>query len=290
MVRHLLEHKFEVSVYDTNVDAMYSAKQLGAHICGSARAVADRAHIVMVCLPTPQIVRDVALGKSGVIEGKGVRVYVDHSTTGPTVAREVAASLTKKGIAALDGPLAGGVAGAKAGTLSVMASGPVAAYREAEAAFRAFGRNVVHVGEETGQGQVLKLINNMIVGTTLIASAEAIIFGIKNGLKADVILQMLNASTGRSFTSEAILGRHILERTFDFGFRMELMLKDLRLYVQESEKAGVPSVVNLAAKEYYEWAVTQGLGDTDMAHVVEDLEHRAGVKIARTSVRKPSKA
>jgi 3-hydroxyisobutyrate dehydrogenase-like beta-hydroxyacid dehydrogenase len=284
MVRHLLAHKFAVSVYDTNADVLHAAKTLGAHVCGSAREVADRARVVMVCLPTPDIVHAVALGQNGVIEGKAVGIYVDHSTTGPSVAREVAAALAQKGIAALDGPLAGGVAGAEAGTLSVMAAGPVTAYREVEHVFKAFGRNVAHVGDQPGQGQVLKLINNMIVGTSLIASAEAVLFGVKSGLDAEVILKMLNVSTGRSFTTEEILGRRILERTFDFGFRMELMLKDLRLFVQESEKSGVPSVVNTVAKQAYEWAVAHGRGGSDMARVVEELEQRAGVKIARTAM------
>jgi 3-hydroxyisobutyrate dehydrogenase-like beta-hydroxyacid dehydrogenase len=157
------------------------------------------------------------------------------------------------------------------------------AFRSARSIFKSFGRNVVHVGDRAGQGQVLKLINNMIVGTSLIASAEAILFGVKSGLDAAVILKMLNVSTGRSFTTEEILGRRVLERTFDFGFRMELMLKDLRLFVQKSEKAGVPSVVNTVAKQGYEWAVAHGLGGNDMATVVEEMEKRAGVEIARGS-------
>lgn len=284
MVRHLLAQKFAVSIYDTNAEALQEAEKLGAQVCGSARELADCARVVMVCLPTPEIVRAVALGKDGVIEGKAVGIYVDHSTTGPTVAREVAAALAQKGIAALDGPLAGGVAGAEAGTLSVMAAGPAAAYHEVEHVFKAFGRNVAHVGDQAGQGQVLKLINNMIVGTSLIAAAEAVLFGVKSGLDAEVILKMLNVSTGRSFTTEEILGRHVLERTFNFGFRLELMLKDLRLFVQESEKSGVPSVVNAVAKQSYEWAVAHGLGGSDMARVIEELEQRAGAKIARKAV------
>ena len=121
----------------------------------------------------------------------------------------------------------------------------------------------------------------MIVGTTLIAASEAVLFGVKNGLDAEVILKMLNVSTGRSFTTEEILGRRILDRTFDFGFRMELMLKDLRLFVHEAERSGAPSVVNTVAKEAYEWAVAHGLAERDMSSVVEELEQRFGAKIAR---------
>jgi 3-hydroxyisobutyrate dehydrogenase-like beta-hydroxyacid dehydrogenase len=281
MVRHLLAHNVAVSVFDLDKQAVDAAKALGAEVCGSAREVADRAGIVMVCLPTPDNVRAVALGDDGLLNGKSIKIYVDHSTTGPSVAREVAAALAQKGIVALDGPLAGGVAGAEAGTLSVMVSGPTIAYRDVEPVLKTFGRNVVHVGDQAGQGQVLKLINNTIVGTNLVASAEAILFGVKSGLRPEVILRMLNVSTARSFTTEEIVGRRVLERTFDFGFRLELMLKDLRLFVQESERAGVPPVVNTVAKQAYEWAVAHGNGARDMTTVVEEMEQRSGLKIAK---------
>jgi 3-hydroxyisobutyrate dehydrogenase-like beta-hydroxyacid dehydrogenase len=281
MVRHMRAAGFTVYVFDLNADAVAAAEALGAIPVASVSAVADLAEIVLVCLPTPDIVRKVALGPDGLIDGAAIRIYIDHSTTGPSVAREVGETLAAKGIAALDGPLAGGVARAKEGTLSVMCAGDPSAYAQAESVLKSFGRNVVHVGDGLGQGQVLKLINNMIVGTNLIAAAEAVLFGVKAGLKAETVLDMLNVSTGRSFVTEDLLGKRILDRTFDFGFRMELMLKDLRLYVRESEAMGAPAIVNALAKQFYEQAVAAGNGSADMIEVVRQLEATAGAEIAR---------
>ncbi|MDD9723612.1 NAD(P)-dependent oxidoreductase [Sulfitobacter sp. PR48] len=281
MVRHMCEAGLDVFVYDQSADAMLAAAGHGAKTCTSVRDVADRAEIVLVCLPTPDVVKAVAVGPDGISGGRVVRIYVDHSTTGPSVAREVGVVLAQSGIEALDGPLAGGVARAKSGTLSVMGAGNRVAFDEVEPVFRTFGAKVEHVGDQVGQGQVLKLVNNMIVGTNLIAASEAMVFGIRSGIPADRILDMLNASTGRSFVTEDLLPR-ILERRFDFGFRMELMLKDLRLYVQESAASGASSIVNAAASKFYESAVASGLGQGDMIEVVRQMEDAAGVRIART--------
>lgn len=281
MVRHMLAAGFTVHVFDLNAPAVETARALGAIPAASVRELADRAEAVLVCLPTPDIVRKVALGPDGLIGGSAIRIYIDHSTTGPSVAREVGEALAEHGITALDGPLAGGVARAGEGTLSVMCSGDPAAYAEAESLLRSFGRNVVHVGDGLGQGQVLKLINNMIVGTNLIAAAEAVLFGVKAGLRAETILDMLNVSTSRSFVTEDLLGKRILDGTFDFGFRMELMLKDLRLYVRESENLGAPALVNALAKQFYEQAVAAGNGSGDMIEVVRRMEAAAGVEIRR---------
>jgi 3-hydroxyisobutyrate dehydrogenase-like beta-hydroxyacid dehydrogenase len=162
MVRHLLARGFAVHVFDLSAEAMDRAVRLGATAHRTAAAVADAAEAVSVCLPTPDIVREVVLGKDGVIEGRKVKIYVDHSTTGPTVAREVASELAERQITALDAPLAGGVAGAEAGTLSVMVSGQPWAFEKVKDAFKTFGRNVVLVGAEVGQGQSLQRVPVMM--------------------------------------------------------------------------------------------------------------------------------
>jgi 3-hydroxyisobutyrate dehydrogenase-like beta-hydroxyacid dehydrogenase len=281
IARHLLKAGFKLHVFDTNPDALGQCAALGAQVHKSPAEVADFAEAVLVCLPTPDIVKTVALGEDGLVHGKNIRIYVDLSTTGPGMAREVAEGLAERQIATLDGPLAGGVAGAEAGTLSVMVSGIKWAFETLEPAFKSFGRNVVHVGDGVGQGQALKLINNMIVGANLVVATEAILFGVKFGLSADVILKMLNASTGRSFVTEEILGKNVIDRKFDFGFRLELMRKDLRLCVNEADAAGSPMMVSALAKQFYELAHAHGHAQDDMTVVVRELESAAGVEISR---------
>ncbi|WP_454019884.1 NAD(P)-dependent oxidoreductase [Azospirillum sp. Marseille-Q6669] len=282
MVRHLAKAGQDLHVFDTNPAALDAAAALGTTVCPSAAAVGHAAEAVLVCLPTPDIVRQVVLGPSGVIEGSKVRICVDHSTTGPSAAREIADRLAGCGITALDAPLAGGVSGAQAGTLSVMVSGETWAYEALAPVFRSFGRHVVHVGTGVGQGQALKLINNMIVGANLVAASEAILFGVRFGLSADAILDMLNASTARSFVTESILADRVLDRRFDFGFRLELMRKDLRLCVAEAEAVGAPMPVCALAKQLYELAHAHGGGQDDMTVVVKELERAAGAEIARS--------
>lgn len=280
MVRHLLAHGFRVHAFDVNEAALYRAVEQGAVRCARPADVADNAEIVLVCLPTPDVVRRVVTGPDGVIEGRRVRVFVDHSTTGPSVAREIAGRLAERGVVALDAPLAGGVAGAEAGTLSVMVSGSSAAFEEARAVFAAFGRKIVQVGTEAGQGQTLKLINNMIVGATLVAASEALLFGVRAGLPPEVMLDVINESTGRSFTSQAILAKAVLSRRFDFGFRLELMRKDMRLCVAEADALGVTMPTCTVVKQIFDIAHANGAGAEDMTRVVEVLEQWAKVTLA----------
>ena len=283
MVRHLLARGFAVHVFDVNAEAVDRALMLGATAHRTAAAVADAAEIVSVCLPTPDIVRAVVLGKDGVIEGRKVRIYADHSTTGPSVAREVASALAERQIAPLDAPLAGGVAGAEAGTLSVMVSGQPWAFEKVQDAFRSFGRNVVLVGNEVGQGQSLKLVNNMIVGATLAATCEAVLFGVRCGLAPRTIVDMINASTGRSFSSEHILNKSVMTGSFDFGFRLELMRKDLRLCLAEAEAARIPMPTCSTAKQLYDLADFHGPAGADMTEMVQMLERWASAQIRERS-------
>lgn len=279
MARHLLDHGFSLELFDTNQQALEPLLQRGARRHASPRAVADVARIVLVCVPTPEIVEQVVLGENGVIHGESVCVLVDHSTTGPSVARRLDQALKARGIATLDAPLAGGVAGAEAGTLSVMVGGPAEAYARCQPVFAAFGHKVVHLGETPGLGQSLKLVNNMIVGATLVATSEALLFGIKAGLEPGLMLEILNASTARSYTSEQILAGTVLEREFDFGFRLDLMRKDIRLFLAEAEATGTPALTCAVVKQLFDQAINSGEPARDMTHVVEVLESLAGARI-----------
>ncbi|MDT4820269.1 2-(hydroxymethyl)glutarate dehydrogenase [compost metagenome] len=280
MARHLLEHGFGLELHDPDPQALAPLLARGARSHRSPREVADAAQIVLVCVPTPEIVEQVVLGENGVIHGESVRVLVDHSTTGPSMARRLEQALKERGIAALDAPLAGGVAGAEAGTLSVMVGGPADAYARCQPAFAAFGRKVLHLGDAAGLGQTLKLVNNMIVGATLVATSEAVLFGIKAGLDPQQVLEMLNASTARSYTSENIVAGTVLRREFDFGFRLDLMRKDIRLFLAEAEANGAPAFTCAVVKQFFDQAVNSGEPSRDMTRVVQVLEGLAGVRIA----------
>lgn len=279
MARHLLDKGFSLSVFDPNPQALAPLLERGARRHATPREVADHAQIVLVCVPTPDIVEHVVLGVDGVIHGQTVKILVDHSTTGPSLARRLQAALAERGIEALDAPLAGGVVGAQNGTLSVMVGGNRAAFERCAPVFAAFGKKVEHIGTEPGLGQTLKLVNNMIVAATLVATSEAMLFGVKAGLDPRQMVDMLNASTARSFTSEQILAGTVMRREFDFGFRLDLMRKDVRLFLAEAENNGAPAFTCSVVKQFFDQALSEGDPARDMTQVVQVLERLAGVTL-----------
>ncbi|MET4700529.1 3-hydroxyisobutyrate dehydrogenase-like beta-hydroxyacid dehydrogenase [Constrictibacter sp. MBR-5] len=285
MVRRLCERQYRVRVYDSSQAALERAVGYGAEAAPSPADVAANAETVLVSLPTPAIVREVALGRNGLIEGGGMRTFVDLSTTGPTVAREVAAALAAKGVTAIDAPVSGGIAGAEAGTLAVMVSGPADAIDKARSALEAIGRVFV-VGDQVGLGQVLKLVNNGLAATAVVASAEAVAMAVHAGLDAKMVVDVINASSGRNFMTEKMFTERVLTRTFDFGFRTELMHKDIRLCTDEAEAAGVPMFVTSAARQMWSFAVGQGSGREDISTYVRYLEAWTGIEMRSDPERK----
>ena len=280
MVQRLLAAGHRVLAHDTNPAALAAAASGGAEARGSAAAVAAEADVVLVSLPTPAVVKAVALGPGGLAEGRAVRVYVDLSTTGARVAKEVAEGLAPRGVAALDAPVSGGVTGAEAGTLSVMAAGDPAAFARVRPVLETIGSNTVFVGEAVGQGQTLKLVNNLLAATTWAAGCEALAMGAKAGLDPDLMLRVLNASSGRSFPTERFAAGPVLSRRFDFGFRMELMVKDMRLALEEAEALGLVMPTCGAARVLYGLAVAQHGPDADVTELVRVTEGWAGVEVA----------
>ncbi len=280
MVRRLLAAGHRVIAHDTDPTALSAAVSGGAEARPGAAAVAAEAEVVLVSLPTPAVVKAVALGPGGLAEGRAMRVYVDLSTTGARVAKEVAEGLAPRGVAALDAPVSGGVAGAEAGTLSVMAAGDPAAFARVRPVLETIGSNTVFVGEAVGQGQTLKLVNNLLAATTWAAGCEALAMGAKAGLDPDLMLRVLNASSGRSFPTERFAAGPVLSRRFDFGFRMELMVKDMRLALEEAEALGLVMPTCGAARVLYGLAVAQHGPDADVTELVRVTEGWAGVEVA----------
>ena len=280
MVERLIAAGHRLLVHDVNQAALAQAVALGATAMPSPSAVADAAPVVFVSLPTPDVVRQVALGAGGLVEGSAMRIYADLSTTGARVAQDVAAGLSANGVAVLDAPVSGGVAGAKAGTLSVMASGDKAAFEQVRSLLETIGRNTIHVGEGVGQGQTLKLVNNLIAATVWAATAEAMVMGAKAGIDPAVMHSVVAKSSGRSFSTEVFMPKAVLERTFDFGFRLELMRKDVRLALAEAEALGTTMLTCTTAKQLYDHALAHGGEGQDVTALIRLLESWGGAEVS----------
>lgn len=278
MSKRLLDAGHALCVCDTNTAAVKALADLGAITAGSPREVADVAEIVFTSLPTPPVVRAVALGEGGLVEGSRIRVMVDLSTTGTVVAREVAAGLAAKNITWADAPVSGGVKGAIAGTLAVMLSCPAATRDEIADLLAVFGK-LFFVGEEAGMGQIAKLGNNLLSTAALTLTSEVVAMGVKAGLDPSVMVEIFNNGTGRNSATQDKFPRNIIPRTFDAGFATALAYKDVRLCVDEAEALGVPMVAGAAIREMMAVVNAKFGGDSDFTSVAKLLEEWAGVEI-----------
>jgi 3-hydroxyisobutyrate dehydrogenase-like beta-hydroxyacid dehydrogenase len=267
-------------VHDPSEAATAAALALGAQARGSAAEVADGAETVLLSLPTPEVVREAACGAGGLTAGSAIRTCIDLSTTGPAVSREVAGRLAAAGVALLDAPVSGGVAGAEAGTLTVMAAGAAGTLAQARPLLEELASHVFHVGERPGMGQLAKVINNLLSATALVASAEAVALGVGQGLDAQVLLDVLNASSGRNSATATKLPNAVLPRTFDFGFALELMDKDVQICLREARAAGLELPVGEAVAAAWREARSTSAPGADCTEIVRLVEQRTGAVIS----------
>jgi 3-hydroxyisobutyrate dehydrogenase len=180
-----------------------------------------------------------------------VTTVIDLSTVGPAVAVSAATQLAAVDVIYADGPVSGGVAGARAATISLMFAGPDEVFDAHRTALEAFAGNVFRVGSHPGQGQVMKLLNNILSATALAATSEALAFGRAHGLEMGAMLDVLNVSTGRNSATADKFPNRIVTGTYDAGFRTALMAKDARLYVDSTERAGVSAAVARVVAELW---------------------------------------
>jgi len=272
----LLGENHDVIAFDTRRPVLERVVALGARIATSAKEVADRAETVMASLPSPGASFEVATGATGVIEGSRVKRYVDLSTVGSRTAAQIHDRLAERNIVAIDSPVSGGVSGAEKGALAVMVSGPRNEFEVIRTALEAIGRPF-YIGEKPGSAQTMKLANNILAANVLVATAEVMVMGVKSGLDPSVMIEVLNAGSGATSASRDKFPRAIFPRTFDYGFATGLMVKDVRLYLDEAEALGVPADVAETIGRLWETAARDEGPNSDFTTVIKPLEKAAGV-------------
>lgn len=274
----LLAAGHELVVHDRNTAAQERFVAKGAKPAASARELASRVEIVLLCLPLPRVVADVA---AEVARGEKVRIVLDLSTTGPSVTQEVDALLKAKGIALVGAPVSGGTANAEKGALAVMPAGPSQAYEEIEPLLRVIGNKIFYLGADPSLGQTMKIINNTLYAASMIASCEALVYGVKAGLDARTMLDVINVSSGRSFATLERIPQCALDRSFPVRFTTELLHKDVKMCIDEAEKLGAPMLVSQTARQFLAFAMTQGDGDKDNVYPIRHFEQWAGVQFGQ---------
>jgi 3-hydroxyisobutyrate dehydrogenase-like beta-hydroxyacid dehydrogenase len=278
MSRRLLAAGHRLLVHDLDAGRVRLLVDEGAEAAPSPGAIAARVDTVLTSLPSPAALEAVALGRDGIACGEQVRRLVDLSTVGPDATGRLAAALAGHGVALVDAPVSGGVGGAAEGTLAVMVAASAGERAAVEPLLEELGRVFV-VGDEPGMGQVMKLANNYLSATALAVTSEALVYGAKAGLDPSVMIDVVNAGSGRNSASEDKFPRAVLPGTFDYGFATALMCKDLRLFAAEAERLGVPLSLGSAVRELWQHTCEQLGEDSDFTEIVRPLEARAGVEV-----------
>jgi 2-hydroxy-3-oxopropionate reductase len=196
---------------------------------------------------------------------------VDLSTVGSRAEQEVAAGLLKRGIETVDAPVSGGAAGASKGTLALMVAGNPTAVAQVRELFDVFGKMFI-VGEQAGQGQLLKLLNNMLSTTAFAITSEAFVAGVKGGLDPHVMMDVINAGSGKNGATLDKFPKHVLPGTFDFGFPVSSVCKDIVLAIDECQALGVPMWLGNAARQLWNVAAQQDGGERDLTDLVRTVE------------------
>ena len=265
MAERLVEAGYTVRGYDTAPAVRFGS------VVGSVGEVADSAAAVVLMLPNSAVVRSVLLDDGLLARMAPGTVLIDMSSSEPMRTRELAALADERGVPMVDAPVSGGVRGAVAGSLMIMAGGadePVAAVR---GMLEVLGKRVLHVGP-VGAGHALKALNNLLSATHLLVSSEAMLVGKEFGLDQEVMLEAINGSSGSSASTVNKWPRFMLGRSFDSGFGLRLMLKDMRIAVGLAKATGRPSRLGEAAVDLWAEAAERLPADADHTEILRWLE------------------
>jgi 2-hydroxy-3-oxopropionate reductase len=272
MAGKLLDAGHELWIHDVREDAMRPLLARQARRAASPKQLADACDTVIVALPTLEIFRHALCGPDGLLAGTALKTLVNTCTVGGRFIREVATECASSDVTVIDVPISGGVAGASAGTLAMMVSGDPAKVAELMPVFQSWGKTIVVAGDRPGPAQTMKLANNMLFATALVATSEAMTMSGMAGIPDDAMLEILNNGTGRNFATMHIFPDAVLPRSFDFGATIEILMKDIDLAIAQGEELGVPMWVSQAVRLVLKHGVFQGRAQQDLSRVVEIIE------------------
>ncbi len=286
MALNLLKAGHEVTIYARHPEKpeVQEVIQAGARLAPSARAVAIASEIVITMVPNSAQVEEVVAGPHGLLEGarKGL-IIVDMSTIAPGMSRKMAELASEKDVHFLDAPVSGGSQGAVNGTLTIMVGGDQAAFEQARPVLEAMGKkeNIFYVGA-SGSGEVIKLANNILVGTIAAATAEAFVLGVSAGASVEMMAKIIGASAGASWQLSNQFPLRAFNGSFQPGFMTDLLHKDLGLALDLAEEKHVQATLTALTRQLYEQVQQEGYGRADYTAILKVLEEKAGVEVRNT--------
>lgn len=280
MAEHLLLAGYPVMVYDTNPKAAEELKEKGAVLAASLQEVGENNEIVITMLPNSKIVESVVSGKEGLFNSmKPGGVIIDMGSSYALSTKLLAEQAGSVGLTLIDAPVSGGVKGAKAGTLTIMVGAKEVDYQKVLPILQCMGKTVNRVGE-TGAGHALKAINNYLSAASLYATTEAMILAKKLGLDLNVALETINQSSGQSFSTHYKFPTFVLPGTFNSGFSLELLLKDVKMVTSLANDTKVPVLMVGMVEQIYEAASLTGEKNQDHTEIIRFLEKLSQVSLA----------
>lgn len=279
MARNLLRAGYPLVVHNRSRGPVEELAAEGAQPAFSPAEVAAQVEAVITCLPDSPDVELVALGPQGIIEGiREGAIYVDMSTISPVTTKKIADALAEKGAYMLDAPISGGQEGAINGTLSIMVGGPEEAFERCLPLFKAMGSKVTHVGD-TGAGQVVKACNQIVVGMTLTAVAEALVLGSKAGVDPEKIVEAISGGAARCWALEQ-RAPWMIQRRLEPGFKAAYHYKDLGIAMDTARAFEVSLPTSGLVYQLYGAMKAMGRGDWDHSAIVTLIEELAHTEIA----------
>ena len=277
MALNILNAGYELTVHNRTREKEEALAQAGALRASSPKEAAAGAEVIIICVSDTPDVEAVILGENGVIHGaKSGAIVVDMSTISPTVTRQIAEELGKKGVRMIDAPVSGGTEGAKKGTLSIMVGGEGDDVKKVEGILKAMGKTITHVGP-IGAGQITKAINQIIVAGTFWSIAEGVSLGLKAGLDMEKVIQAVSGGAAGSWGLNSRSG-NMIKNEYPLGFRVALHRKDLNIALGVARELGVTLPVAAFIEQVETGLVGRGYGDEDVSAIARSLREQSGIE------------
>ena len=276
MAHHLLKAGYPLSVFEKNKSAS-ELVQAGAKPFASNKEIAANCDVIITMVPDSLQVNDIVSGTEGIVHGirKG-SLFIDMSTIAPSSAKTIYQLLQEKGVEALDAPVSGGQVGAENAALSIMVGGSEQAFERALPLFQAMGKNIVRIGE-AGAGQMAKACNQMIVGMTIQAIAEAFTLAKKAGVDLEKMREVLLGGFAQSRILD-LHGKRIIDRNFNPGFKIKLHRKDMNIALQSAREYSVPLYGTAQVAANMDALISMGKGESDHSALALLVEQLSGIE------------
>lgn len=279
MASNLLKEGNELFAFDMNKEAIKKIESLGATICNNSQEVGANSNVIFLSLPNATIIESVVLGEGGLVGSlsQGSTV-IDMSSSEPASTRKLYSILKERGVELLDAPVSGGPEGAAQGTLSIMVGGHKQVFKDHLPLLDLLGKKINYIGE-SGTGHAIKSINNLLYGAIFVASCEAMALGVKSGIKAETLLDVISSSAGRNFAIDVKFPSNVMSRDFNPGFSTDLLKKDMEIALTIGKEEGVPLSVSQLASQFITIAQQKGYGLQDHTALIQFFEELIGSKV-----------